>query len=55
MYGKKFKNADHIDCKIVAFKVKKRVFLHVAKLGLAPLVFFFSLLKVEVFDIIIVK
>jgi hypothetical protein len=60
MYGIFFKKGGYIDCKIIAFRVKKRAFfLHLAKLGWANFEFlwlnFFSLLKVKVFDIIVVN
>jgi hypothetical protein len=57
MYRKNFKKVDHIDCKIIAFKVKKIAFF--AKSGSIDFEFpwldFFSLLKVVVFDIIVEK
>jgi hypothetical protein len=49
MCGNNFKKFDHIDCKRIAFKVKKRAFLHPAKLGSIDFEFswlnFFPLLK----------
>jgi hypothetical protein len=60
MYGKKFKKIDYIDCKIIAFKVKKKkLSLHLAKSGSTDFEFpwfkFFSLLKGKVFRIIVMK
>jgi hypothetical protein len=59
MCGNSFKKVDHIDCNIIAFKVKKKLFLHPAKSGLAdfefPWLIFFSSLKVEIFDIIVIR
>jgi hypothetical protein len=59
MCEKKFKKVDHIDCKIIAFKVKKRAFLHPAKAWSAnfefPWLNSFSLFRMEVFDVIVVK
>jgi hypothetical protein len=53
MCGIFFQKVDHIDCKIIAFKVKKIVFLHFAKLGSADFEFpwlnLFSLFKFEIF------
>jgi hypothetical protein len=59
MCGIFFKKVDYIDCKIIAFKVKKRAFLHPEKLRSIDFEFpwlnSFSLFRVEVFDVIVVK
>jgi hypothetical protein len=59
MCGFFFKKVDHIDCKIIALKVKKRALFAPCKIKVSklwiPLVKFFSFLKVDVFDITVVK
>jgi hypothetical protein len=61
MCGKKNLKADHIDCKIIAFKVMKRAFfapckIRVNRLWIPSMVkILFLLLKVEVLDMIAVK
>ena len=59
MCGKSFQKVDHIDCKIVAYKMKKELFFSPCKRRVSrlwiPLINFFSLLKVVVFDIVVAK
>jgi hypothetical protein len=53
---KSFKKGDNIDCKIIAFEVKKRVIFITCKIGLTNFESFwlktFVLPKVEAFDIV---
>jgi hypothetical protein len=60
MCGIFFKKIDQIDCKIIAYKVKKIAFFAPCKIRVSrpwiPLVNFFpSFFGVEVFDVIVVK
>jgi hypothetical protein len=55
MCGKSFKKADHLNCKIIAFEVKKRAFFSPCKIGSTNFesswLKTFVLHKVEAFDI----
>jgi hypothetical protein len=57
MCRKNFKKVHHIDCKIIAFEVKKRAYFTPCKTWLAnfepPWLKTFALHKVEVFDIML--
>jgi hypothetical protein len=54
MCGKSFKKVDHIDCKIIVFKMKKKAFFKTIKIGSANFESFwlktFALHKLEAFD-----
>jgi hypothetical protein len=55
--GKSFKKVDHIDCKIIAFEVKKKTLFTPCKIGSANFEFSwlktFALQKLEAFDIVL--
>jgi hypothetical protein len=57
MCAKNFKKVDHIDCKIIAFEGKKRVFFTPCKTWLANFesswLKSFALHKLEAFDIVL--
>jgi hypothetical protein len=52
-----FKKADHIDCKVIAFEVKKRAFFTPCKIGSTNFEFSwlktFALNKLKAFDIVL--
>jgi hypothetical protein len=52
MCRENFKNFDHIDCKIIAFEMKKELFLHHANFESFRLKNF-ALLKLEAFDVVL--